>query len=106
LCGLGGCALAPHYAPPHYILPAQWKGERPFAVAAPNDTLPRGPWWERFQDPLLNQLEQRLEAQNPTLAAMYEQYVQAREAAAIARSALYPQISVDARSSINKESTN
>ena len=105
LGGLGGCALAPHYAPPRYVLPAQWRGEPPFGVANPSDTLPRGPWWERFKDPLLNQLEPQVAAQNPTLAAMYEQYVQAREAAAIARSALYPQISITAQTSANKEST-
>jgi len=102
--GLGGCALAPPYAPPRYVLPAQWRGERPFGVANPSDALPRGPWWERFRDPLLNRLEPQLAAQNPNLAAMDEQYVQAREAAAIARSALYPQISVSGHSTLSKES--
>jgi multidrug efflux system outer membrane protein len=104
LCGLGGCSLAPRYAPPRYAVPAQWRGEPPFGVAIPSDTLPRGPWWERFRDPLLNRLEQQLTAQNPNLAAMYEQYVQARDAAAIARSALYPQISLTGHTSLNKES--
>lgn len=104
--GLEGCSLAPSYAPPRYVLPAHWRGEPPFGVAIPRDGLPRGPWWERFSDPLLNRLERQLEAQNPNLAAMYEQYVQAREAAAIARSALYPQISANALASLNKESRN
>jgi NodT family efflux transporter outer membrane factor (OMF) lipoprotein len=99
LAGLGACSLAPRYAPPSYALPAQWRGE-----ANPSDALPRGPWWERFNDPLLNSLEQRLEAQNPNLAAMYEQYVQAREAAAIARAALYPQLAVSGQTALNKES--
>lgn len=106
LSALEGCALAPAYAPPRYVLPEHWRGQPPFDVANPSDTLPRGPWWERFNDPLLNRLERQLEAQNPNLAAMYEQYVQAREAAAIARSALYPQVSFDAQTSLNKESTN
>jgi outer membrane protein, multidrug efflux system len=102
--GLGGCALAPRYAPPRYALPASWRGERPFGVASPSDTLPRGPWWERFQDPLLNRLEPQVAANNPTLAALYEQYVQAREAAAVVRSTLYPQVSISAQASENKES--
>ena len=106
LTELAGCALAPPYEPPRYVLPAEWRGERPFGVASPSDTLPRGPWWEQFGDPLLSQLEQQLEAQNPTLAAMYEQYVEARDAAAAARSALYPQISVSGEASYNKQSTN
>ena len=106
LAGLEGCALQPHYAPPHYLLPAHWRGEAPFGVANPSDTLPRGPWWERFKDPLLNRLERQLEAQNPNLAAMYEQYVQARDATAVARAALYPQLSLTGQSTVNKESTN
>ena len=106
LAGLAGCSLAPPYEPPHYVLPAEWRGQRPFGVANPSDTLPRGPWWEQFGDPLLNQLEQQLEAQNPTLAAMYEQYVEARDAAASARSALYPQISISGEASLNEESKN
>jgi multidrug efflux system outer membrane protein len=106
LAALGGCALAPRYERPHYVLPADWRGEHPFSVAKPSDTLPRGPWWEQFNDPLLSQLERRLEAQNPTLAGMYEQYVQARDAAAIARSALYPQFSINAQMSNNQQSDN
>ncbi len=106
LVGLSGCDLAPAYDPPHYVLPASWRGQGPFAVASPSDTLPRGPWWEQFGDPLLNRLEQQAVADNPSLAAMYEQYVQARDAAAIARSGLYPQLSVNGQTSYEKESQN
>jgi multidrug efflux system outer membrane protein len=106
LIGLGGCDLAPRYDPPHYVLPADWRGQRPFTVATPRDTLPRGPWWEQFNDPLLNQLEGQLVATNPSLATMYDQYVQARDAAAIARSGLYPQLSVSGLSSYERESQN
>jgi multidrug efflux system outer membrane protein len=104
LLALSSCDLAPLYDPPHYILPADWRGQRPFAVAKPLDTLPRGPWWEGFGDPLLNQLEHKLVANNPNLAAMYEQYVQARDTAAIARSGLYPQLTANGLTSYNKES--
>jgi multidrug efflux system outer membrane protein len=106
LAWLAGCDLAPFYDPPHYVLPDNWRGQRPFTVAYPSDELPRGPWWKLFRDPLLNQLEQQLAAENPTLAAMYEQYVQARDATAIARSGLYPQLSVNGLTSAEKESTN
>ena len=101
-----GCDLAPTYDPPHYVLPDNWRGQGPFTLANPRDALPRGPWWELFGDPLLNQLEQQLVAENPNLAAMYEQYVQARDAAAIARSGLYPQLSVNGQTSYEKESIN
>ena len=102
--GLCGCDLAPPYHPPHYILPANYQGSRPFKVAHPLDTLPRGPWWERFNDPLLNQLEQQLTAENPDLAAMAEQYTQARDLAAEARAGLFPQVTASGLLSDNKES--
>ncbi|MDB5397204.1 MAG: hypothetical protein JWM91_4710 [Rhodospirillales bacterium] len=105
--GLSGCDLAPSYDPPQYLLPADWRGQGLFSVATPSDdVLSRGPWWELFGDPLLNQLERQLPGENPSLAAMYEQYVQARDAAAIARSGLYPQLSINGLSSYEKESRN
>ena len=106
LIALSGCQFAPPYAPPHYSLPETYQGSGLFTVAHPRDTLPRGPWWERFGDPLLNKLERQLEAENPNLAAFAEQYTQARDLAAIARSHLYPQISANAGASENKESRN
>jgi NodT family efflux transporter outer membrane factor (OMF) lipoprotein len=106
LAGLAGCALAPPYHPPQYALPSAWRGQPAFASANPRDTLPRGPWWEAFGDKTLDRLEQQLGEQNPSLAAMYEQYVQARDAVAVARSALYPQISTSALASYNRRSDN
>ena len=106
LAALGGCDLAPLYGPPKYILPDDWRGQGPFARAAPGDAVPRGPWWEMFGDPVLNGLEQQLVQKNPTLAAMYEQYVQARDNAAIARSGLYPQLNVSGQLSYVKRSKN
>ena len=64
-----GCDLAPTYDPPHYVLPDNWRGQGPFTLANPRDALPRGPWWELFGDPLLNQLEQQLVAENPNLSS-------------------------------------
>jgi NodT family efflux transporter outer membrane factor (OMF) lipoprotein len=104
LISVCSCDLAPNYVPPQYVLPADYKGSGPFTVARPRDTLPRGPWWERFGDPLLSQLEDQLAANNPDLAALAEQYTQARDLAAEARSQLFPQIGVNGLLSENKES--
>jgi outer membrane protein, multidrug efflux system len=101
-----GCDLASDYQRPQYILPANYQGSGPFKVARPLDTLPRGPWWERFGDPLLNQLEQQLTKENPDLAAMAEQYTQARDLAAEARAGLFPQVGANGLVSYNKESKN
>ncbi len=104
VASLGGCDLAPTYRPPHYVLPASYQGEPPFAVAHPLDTLPRGPWWQQSNDPLLDRLEQRSTAENPDLAAMAEEYSQARDLAAEARAGLLPQISANGLLSDNKQS--
>jgi NodT family efflux transporter outer membrane factor (OMF) lipoprotein len=104
LIGLCSCDLAPDYAPPQYVLPADYKGSAPFTIARPRDTLPRGPWWEGFGDALLNQLEQQLAADNPDLAALAEQYTQARDLAAEARSRLFPQVGINGLLSDNRES--
>jgi outer membrane protein, multidrug efflux system len=104
LAGLCGCDLAPPYRPPQYVLPANYQGSPPFKVAHPLDTLPRGPWWERFDDPLLTQLEQQLTEENPDLAALAEQYTQARDLAAEARAGLFPQVTASGLLSDNKES--
>jgi NodT family efflux transporter outer membrane factor (OMF) lipoprotein len=106
LVGLCSCDLAPDYLPPQYVLPTDYKGSGPFTIAHPRDALPRGPWWERFGDALLNQLEQQLTADNPDLAALAEQYTQARDLAAEARAQLFPQIGVNGQLSDNRESRN
>ena len=104
LISVCACDLAPKYEPPQYVLPADYQGSKPFKLAQPLDTMQRGPWWERFGDPLLNQFERQLTAENPDLAAMAEQYTQARDLAAEARSGLFPQLTASALMSENKES--
>src|SRR3984957_1443218 len=102
---LAGCDLAPAYDPPHYLLPDSYQGNGAFRVAQPQDALsPRGDWWTLFGDDELNQLEERLGRENPTLAAAAETYTQARDLAAEAQSHLYPQIGAQALVSENRES--
>ena len=101
---LSGCDLAPAYRPPHFLLPADYQGSGPFVVARPQDQLARGPWWTMFGDPILDQLEDRLDADNPTLQAARETYIQSRDLAAEARAGLYPQLSTDADFTQNKQS--
>lgn len=102
---LAGCDLAPVYDPPHYVLPESYQGSGLFGVARPQETLsPRGDWWTLLGDPQLNELEQRLERENPTLEAAAEAYTQARDLAAEAESRLYPQVGAQALVSDNRQS--
>ena len=102
---LTGCNLAPRYDPPHYLLPDSYQGSGAFRVAQPEDALsPRGDWWTLFGDEELNQLEEQLVRENPTLEAAAEAYTQARDLAAEAQSHLYPQVGAQALVSENRES--
>jgi outer membrane protein, multidrug efflux system len=102
---LSGCNLAPVYDPPHYLLPDSYQGSGVFRVAQPQDAVSlRGDWWTLFGDEQLNQLEEQLGRENPTLAAAAEVYTQARDLAAEAQSRLYPQIGAQALVSDNRES--
>ena len=102
---LAGCNLAPVYDQPHYLLPESYQGSGAFRVARPEEVLsPRGDWWTLFGDGELNQLEERLDRENPTLAAAAEVYTQARDLAAETQSHLYPQVGAQALVSENRES--
>lgn len=102
---LAACDLAPVYDPPHYVLPESYQGSKPFEIARPQEILsPRGDWWTLLGDSQLNKLEERLDHENPTLAAAAEAYTQSRDLAAGAESRLYPQVSAEALLSDNRQS--
>lgn len=97
LVSLAGCSLAPAYAPPQTATPAAYK-EVPagWAEAAPLDGAERGQWWTIFSDPVMNDLQARVEKASPTLAAALARYDQARAAARATEGNLLPTVSAGA----------
>ena len=87
---LSSCAIGPNYSKPEVRVPTQWKEAGDWVVAQPKDAAPKGKWWEAFDDPVLNALEERVEVSNQTLAAAEARYRQARTAVQSARSQLFP----------------
>jgi len=87
-----GCDLAPKYKPPAALVPVAYKEAGPWQPATPSDTLPRGPWWRLYGDPLLDGLEAELLAANPSLAAAAAHYDISRTFAAEARAGLFPSV--------------
>ena len=73
----------------------QGRRRRLGATAAPADTLERGPWWELFDDPVLNGLAAQVEVSNQNVAAAVAAYDQARAITREQRAALFPQVSLD-----------
>src|SRR5258708_18636892 len=102
---LSGCMVGPKYTRPSAPvapaykepLPADWKH------AQPNDGVIRGKWWELYNDPALNALEEQVSISNQSFLAAEAQFRAARESVRIARAALFPTIS--ASPSINNSKT-
>jgi multidrug efflux system outer membrane protein len=92
---LTGCSLAPTYAPPQLATPAVYKEIGPWQPAGAS-AIPPGKWWEAFGDTTLNALEERIEADNPSLAAAAARYQQAAGLLRQAGAARLPEIGVGA----------
>ncbi|WP_404939531.1 efflux transporter outer membrane subunit [Pseudomonas sp. JDS08PS003] len=99
LLALHGCSLAPHYQVPPIDLPAQYReqsSDGPWHPAATPQMIAEQ-WWLLYQDPRLNDLQQRLLQANPDLAAALAHYDAAQAYASQLHAGLFPQISASAQ---------
>jgi NodT family efflux transporter outer membrane factor (OMF) lipoprotein len=86
--------------------PANWKEMQGWKQAQPNEGVKRGKWWEIYNDPELNALEEQVSISNQNLKMAEAQFREAKFAVRIAHSNLFPTISlsptiVNARGSSN-----
>jgi len=94
---LGACMVGPNYKrPTAEITPAYKEAPPGWTVAAPSDAADRRDWWTVFDDPVLNDLEQRVEVSNQNLRAAEAAYRQAEALVSQQRAALWPTVSLDA----------
>ncbi len=93
---VAGCAVGPDYVRPAVNTPAAFK-EAPagWVNAAPADLLDRGPWWNLFDDPVLNDLLPQVEVSNQNVAAAVAAYAQARALVREQRAGLFPVVNLD-----------
>ncbi len=117
---LTGCKPAgPNYNRPAYQAPAAYKEVGASSVApppnpngggwqpaSPSDGMLRGNWWEIYHDAHLNDLEERVTTQNPSLRSAFENYLAARDQIAAARSLFYPTLTAGPSYSHQKLSSN
>lgn len=94
---LAGCTLGPDYRRPQLATPDSFKEGIGWKLATPADEAERGPWWEMYADPLLNDLMRRLNESNQTIAQSVAQYLQAKAVVRGAKAAFFPtgRVSVD-----------
>jgi multidrug efflux system outer membrane protein len=98
LLGLAaGCTVGPRYSRPAPAVPPPdaWKTQPPWQQAAPKDSIPKGAWWQVFNDPALNAYEQQLLQANQSLVAARDRLDQARSLARVATADMFPQLSAD-----------
>jgi NodT family efflux transporter outer membrane factor (OMF) lipoprotein len=96
-----GCVVGPKYHAPSTQAPAaeykesptQFKENEGWTVAKPADAKLRGKWWEIFNDPELNTLEEQLDINNQNIKEYFENYMEARAIVREARSQYFPTLS-------------
>lgn len=101
---LAGCVVGPNYHRPPVQAPAAYKTEAPWRVAAPKDSIPKGAWWEIFNDAELNNYEQQLLQANQSLAAAKDRLSEARALARVASAGYFPTLNADPNASRNRYS--
>jgi NodT family efflux transporter outer membrane factor (OMF) lipoprotein len=89
-----GCAVGPTYRVPNTPNPAAFKEAAGWTPAAPADALERGPWWNLFNDPILNQLASQVEVSNQNVAAAVASYAAARALVQEQRASLFPTVNL------------
>ncbi len=89
-----GCAVGPDYKRPEVSVPAAYKEDPLWKLAAPGDDEPKGPWWESFGDPVLNGLEAQVEASNQSIRQALASYEQAVATLKADRTGFGPQVGV------------
>ncbi len=99
---LCGCNLAPHYDPPQVKPSAQFKEAVPggdtasqgWKPAEPRDAALRSKWWEAYEDPELNELEERVAISNQNIIAAEASYRAAHALVLEAQAQLFPTLSL------------
>jgi len=102
LCAvLAGCNVGPKYLSPTMTAPAafkespaQFKEADGWTVAQPQDAALRGKWWEIYNDPDLNALEDQLNIDNQNIRQAFENFMEARALVREARSRYFPTVAV------------
>jgi NodT family efflux transporter outer membrane factor (OMF) lipoprotein len=113
---LTGCMVGPKYHTPPAVAqappptykesPTQFQDTDGWKVAQPQDAMLHGKWWEIYNDPELNALEERLTIDNQNIKQFFANFMEARTLVAQARSQLYPTASVGPSYSRSKSSAN
>jgi NodT family efflux transporter outer membrane factor (OMF) lipoprotein len=93
---LAGCSFAPRMQTPAIPVADSYKELDEWTTAVPADQLPRDAWWRLYGDRQLDELQQRLIAGSPDLAAALARYQQSQAIAAQLSAGLFPNVNANA----------
>ena len=120
VCVAGCKPVGPNYNRPGYQAPAVYNESGASTVvvpppnpagggwqaATPSDGMLRGKWWEIYQDPQLNSLEDRIVDNNQSLRQALETYRAAHDQVRAVRANLYPTLGGSVSASRGRASAN
>ena len=114
LLACAGCAVGPNYKKPAASTPPAFKEQPPVnfkeAEAAgwkqsqPGDAFLKGKWWEIYNDPALNALEEQVPVSNQNVLQAEAQYQQAKAGVRVARAALFPTLGTTPSVTVSRSS--
>src|SRR5580704_7338860 len=112
LCLLAGCLVGPKYHRPSVQTPGAYKELPPanlintdgWKVAQPKDDALRGKWWEIFNEPELNSLEEKVNVSNQTIASAAANFLAARALVKEARSQYFPTVTTNPAITVQRPS--
>ncbi len=90
------CTVGPDYVRPTAMAPAAYKEADGWKVAQPKDDSIRGAWWEIFNDPQLNALEEQVNISNQNVIAAEAQFREARALVQQTRAGYFPTVTAGA----------
>lgn len=86
------CAVGPDYHRPPVETAANYKEAGDWKPSEPNDVLSRGPWWQIFNDDVLDGLEAQIDISNQNVKAAEAAFEQSRALVSQARAGFWPTI--------------
>jgi NodT family efflux transporter outer membrane factor (OMF) lipoprotein len=97
---LDGCNVGPKYVKPNFPAPPAFKETSPqqandgstWKQVDPKDATLRGNWWEIYNEPELNGLEEKLNTSNQNIAQSFQNFMAARAQVRQVKSNFYPTV--------------
>ena len=98
-----GCTVGPKYVRPPVQTPPAYKEmpvaaakeSEPWRMSQPRDGTNRGKWWKVFNDPQLDELEEKASSSNQEIIAAADNFLAARALVREARSQYFPTVTTN-----------